>query len=145
MMELEINGQVYGFNFSIGFLKEINKKITMPDESIPKKMKEVGFKYYVAELLDGNVLALIEILKTANIGTEPRITEKMLSDYIDEESTDIDGLFEAVKDFLFKANATKKDFQKMQKAYEEQKEAEEAQRIAEKKMRDALLMNEKTS
>lgn len=145
MMELEINGQVYGFNFGIGFLKEINKKITMPDESIPKKMKEVGLKYYVAELLDGDVLALVEILKTANIGTELRVTEKVLSDYIDEESTDLDRLFEVVKDFLSKANATKKDFQKMQEAYEEQKKEEEERKKAAKAMREALLTNEKTS
>lgn len=145
MMELEINEQIYGFNFGIGFLKEINKKVTMPDESVPKKMKEVGFKYYAAELLDGDVLALIEILKTANVGTEPRITEKMLSDYIDEESTDLDGLFEEVKDFLSKANATKKDYRKMQKAYEEQKEEEEEQKKAAKAMRDTLLMKGETS
>lgn len=145
MMELEINEQIYGFNFGIGFLKEINKKVTMPDESVPKKMKEVGFKYYAAELLDGDVLALIEILKTANVGTEPRITEKMLSDYIDEESTDLDGLFEEVKDFLSKANATKKDYRKMQKAYEEQKEEEEEQKKTAKAMRDTLLMKGETS
>ena len=145
MMELTINEQIYGFNFGIGFLKEINKKVTMPDESVPKKMKEVGFKYYVAEMLDGDVLALIEILKTANVGTEPRVTEKMLSDYIDDESTDLDGLFEEVQDFLSKANATKKDFRKIQKAYEEQMEAEEEQKMAAKAMRDAMLPKEKTS
>lgn len=145
MMELTINEQIYGFNFGIGFLKEINKKVTMPDESVPKKMKEVGFKYYVAEMLDGDVLALIEILKTANVGTEPRVTEKMLSDYIDDESTDLDGLFEEVQDFLSKANATKKDFRKIQKAYEEQMEAEEEQKMAAKAMRDAMLPKEQTS
>ena len=145
MMELTINEQIYGFNFGIGFLKEINKKVTMPDESVPKKMKEVGFKYYVAEMLDDDVLALIEILKTANVGTEPRVTEKMLSDYIDDESTDLDGLFEEVQDFLSKANATKKDFRKIQKAYEEQMEAEEEQKMAAKAMRDAMLPKEQTS
>lgn len=145
MMELTINEQIYGFNFGVGFLKEINKKVTMPDESIPKKMKEVGLKYYVAEMLDGDVLALIEILKTANVGTEPRVTEKMLSDYIDDESTDLDGLFEEVQDFLSKANATKKDFRKIQKAYEEQMEAEEEQKMAAKAMRDAMLQKEQNS
>ena len=140
MMELTINEQIYGFNFGVGFLKEINKKVTMPE-----KMKEVGLKYYVAEMLDGDVLALIEILKTANVGTEPRVTEKMLSDYIDDESTDLDGLFEEVQDFLSKANATKKDFRKIQKAYEEQMEAEEEQKMAAKAMRDAMLPKEQTS
>ena len=69
----------------------------------------------------------------------------MLSDYIDDESTDLDGLFEEVQDFLSKANATKKDFRKIQKAYEEQMEAEEEQKMAAKAMRDAMLPKEQTS
>ena len=31
-MELTINGQVYQFNFGMGFLRDVNKKIQVPVE-----------------------------------------------------------------------------------------------------------------
>lgn len=132
MMELEMNGQRYGFKFGLGFLREMNKKVTMPDESVPKKNKEVGFKYYAALFLDDDVPALIEILETANKGQEPRVTNQVICDYIDDPDTDLDALFEEVKDFLLKANATRKDMKKLADTIEENKRIEE-------QMKEALI------
>ena len=58
--------------------------------------------------MDGDVLELIRILVLANKGFEPRITEKVLETYIDDELEDIDTLFNSVMDFLEKANATRR-------------------------------------
>lgn len=44
MMELTIKGQVYQFNFGMGFLREINKQTNMPVDGLPgvKKMWDSG-------------------------------------------------------------------------------------------------------
>lgn len=107
MMELTINGQVYQFNFGMGFLREMNKKLIIPEEGIKGKSKEVGLRYAVAGIMDGDLEQLEEVLDTANKGMEPRVTKPLLDAYIEEESTDIDSLFDEVLDFLEKANATK--------------------------------------
>lgn len=33
-MELTINGQVYQFNFGMGFLRDVNKKIQVPVDNL---------------------------------------------------------------------------------------------------------------
>ena len=105
MMELTINGQVYQFNFGMGFL--MNKKLAIPEEGIKGKNKEVGLRYAVAGIMDGDLEQLEEVLDTANKGQDPRVTKKLLDDYIEDENTDIDRLFDEVLDFLEKTNATK--------------------------------------
>ena len=107
MMELTINGQVYHFNFGMGFLREMNKKLAIPEEGIKGKNKEVGLRYAVAGIMDGDLEQLEEVLDTANKGQDPRVTKKLLDDYIEDENTDIDRLFDEVLDFLEKTNATK--------------------------------------
>lgn len=128
MVELAMNGQVYSFNFGIGFLREMNKKVSVPVDGAPGVKKNIGFKYYAAELLDGDVEALIEILDTANRGQEPRLTRMALDAYIDSADTDIEGLFEKVKDFLLNSNASKKEMQTIVEAVEKEKAKAAAQR-----------------
>lgn len=104
-MELEINGSTFEFRFGIGFMKEMQSRYNEVQSlgvSIP-----VGFKYVVASMLDGHIEALYDILYTANKTEKPRITEKALSDYLENENTDIDELIEQVKSFLSQANASK--------------------------------------
>lgn len=108
MFELTIQEQVYQFKFGIGFVKEINKTVTKPVDGIPGEKEEVGLRYSIAKIMDGDVLELIRILVLANKGFEPRITEKVLETYIDDELEDIDTLFNSVMDFLEKANATRR-------------------------------------
>lgn len=108
MFELTIQEQVYQFKFGIGFVKEINKTVAKPVDGIPGEKEEVGLRYSIAKIMDGNVLELIRILVLANKGFEPRITEKVLETYIDDELEDIDTLFNSVMDFLEKANATRR-------------------------------------
>lgn len=107
MFELTINGNVYGFNFGMGFMREMNKRISTPVEGLDVK-KNIGLQYAVAGILDGDVEELVNVLDVANKGQDLRITRQQLDNYIDDENTDIDKLFEDVLDFLKRANATKK-------------------------------------
>lgn len=74
MEELVINGQTYEFKFGIGFLRDMNKMIAVPVKEVPGMKKDVGFNYYAAEMLGGDVEALVMILNTANKG-QGRIRE----------------------------------------------------------------------
>ncbi len=120
-MELTIDGQVYQFNFGMGFLREANKRVSMPVEGMNGMKKDVGARYLIAQVLDGEVDSLVDLLDIANKGQNPRVTKALLDSYIDDPETNIDELFEETKDFLSKANATRKMMEKMQEAIDEAK------------------------
>lgn len=121
MFELTINNNVYQFNFGMGFLREINKKIGTPVDGLPDVKKNIGLQYYIASVIDGDLEALVDILEVANKSCNPRVTRLLLDSYIDNEDTDVDALFESVMDFLKSANATKKTVAALLAAIEEQK------------------------
>ena len=120
MMELTINGQVYQFNFGMGFLREANKLVSSSVEGTNVK-KDIGARYMIARVIDGEADALVDLLDVANKGQNPRVTKAALDAYIDDSDTDIDQLFDDTMDFLGKANATRKMVAKMQEAIEEAK------------------------
>lgn len=119
MFELTISGEVYQFNFGMGFLRKINKKVNQPVDGLKDVNKDIGLGYMVLLLIDRDVEALVEVLLASNEGTK-RVTQSMLDSYIDNEVKDIEQLFVEVLDFLRQANATKK------KTIELMKEAEKA-------------------
>lgn len=119
MMELTINGTVYEFNFGMGFLREINKRVQTPVDGLKGVDKNIGLQFTVASIIDGDVEALVDALDIANKGMNPRLTRQALDAYIDDADTDIDGLFSMVIDFLSKANATKKTVASLQEAIKE--------------------------
>ena len=119
MMELTINGTVYEFNFGMGFLREINKRVQTPVDGLKGVDKNIGLQFTVASIIDGDVEALVDALDIANKGMNPRLTRQALDAYIDDADTDIDGLFTMVIDFLSKANATKKTVASLQEAIKE--------------------------
>lgn len=121
-MQLEINGTTYEFRFGIGFMKEIQsryKEMASISVAIPN-----GFKYVVASMLDGHIEDLFDILYTANKTEKPRITEKALMEYLEDESTDVESLIKEVKSFLLKANASKSLMNQIMEALAEEAEAE---------------------
>ena len=78
MMELTIKGQVYQFNFGMGFLREINKQTNVPVDGAPGVKKDVGFRYALMNLMDGDTEALVNVLDIANKGQELRVTRNFL-------------------------------------------------------------------
>lgn len=121
MFELTINGEVFQFQFGMGFMREINKTVTAPVDGIKDLQKSIGLRYKVASLIDGDVEALVDILFAANMNQKPRVTRMLLDAYIDSAETDIDALFDEVLDFLKKANATKKTVDSLLEAIEKEK------------------------
>ena len=119
MMELTINGTVYEFNFGMGFLREINKRVQTPVDGLKGVDKNIGLQFTVASIIDGDVESLVDALDIANKGMNPRLTRQALDAYIDDADTDIDGLFSMVIDFLLRANATKKTVASLQEAIKE--------------------------
>lgn len=121
-MQLEINGTTFEFRFGIGFMKEIQsryKEMASISVAIPN-----GFKYVVASMLDGHIEDLFDILYTANKTEKPRITEKALMEYLEDESTDVESLIKEVKSFLLKANASKSLMNQIMEALAEEAEME---------------------
>lgn len=116
MKELTIKGQVYQFNFGMGFLKDIDKTVQVKYEN--GKMEDSGLRHAIGGLIDGNPKAICTILNYANKGQSPRLTETLIEEFIDDPDTDIDALFETVMDFLKSSNATKCITEKMLKAVE---------------------------
>ena len=127
MMELTINGQVYQFNFGMGFLREANKTVSEKLNSSSDKKKDVGATYMIAGIMDGDPEDLVNALDLANKGQNPRVTRALLDSYIENPETDIDQLFEVVLDFLGSANATKKIVERLKKRIEEAEAEKENQ------------------
>lgn len=118
--EIEMNGTPYAFNFGMGFLKAINLRAT---EKVPNSnySVNVGAKYLMAQVMSDDVEALCDVLMTANKGETPRLTQKELESYIEDEATDIEALFAQVVDFFGKANATKMVYKELQSIAEADK------------------------
>jgi DNA-binding ferritin-like protein (Dps family) len=116
--EIEMNGTMYAFNFGMGFLKAINSRAT---EKVPNSnySVNVGAKYLMAQVMSDDVEALCDVLMTANKGETPRLTQKELETYIEDEATDIEALFEQVVDFFGKANATKMIYKELKELTDE--------------------------
>lgn len=119
MFELTIDNTVYEFNFGIGFVRDINKTIQKPADGLPDVKEEIGLAYKIGQIINGDVIALVEVLDAANKGRNPRATRQIIENYIDDENTDIDKLFEDVLGFFRTANATKKIAQKIEEAMAE--------------------------
>ena len=107
-MELTINGNVYQFSFNIGFLRNINKTVAVDVDGMDGVKRNVGLRYSVGLLLDGDLETLVDVLELANKGQSTRLTKKAIEDYIDNADTDVDEVFGSVIEGLKQANATKK-------------------------------------
>lgn len=125
MFELTIKGVVYQFNFGMGFLRRINKLLGTPVDGIPDAKKNVGLRFKLAGLFDGDLEDLTEILLTANVGQTPRLSAENLDYYIDNECEDIDALFAEVIDFLKNVNATRKTMNELQEMADQEKAKKE--------------------
>jgi len=126
MFELTIKNEVYQFNCGMGFLREVNKRMQTPVEGVKDAKQNIGLRYMVAGVLDGDVEVLVDLLDAANKGLEPRVSRTLLDSYIDDADTDIEALFSDVIDFLKSANATKKTVANLLEAMEAEKAKQQA-------------------
>lgn len=106
-MEIEVNGEIYQLVAGFGFLHEVNKKVTVDVPNMGKK-KEVGLKFMVASIMDGDIDALVDCIFCMNVGQSPRLKKSDVESYL-ENVEEIDKVFEDVINFLSQANACKKD------------------------------------
>ena len=106
-MEIEVNGEIYQLVAGFGFLHEVNKKLSIDVPNTGTK-KEVGLKYMVASIIDGDIDALADCIFYMNIGQSPRLKKSQVESYL-EDVEDIDKVFEDVINFLSQANACKKE------------------------------------
>ena len=105
-MEIEVNGEIYKLVAGFGFLHEVNKKLAVDVKSAGTK-KEIGLKYMVASIIDGDIDALVDCIFYMNSGQTPRLKKQQIESYL-EDVEDIDKVFEDVINFLSHANAEKK-------------------------------------
>ena len=110
-MELEINNVVYRFRFGMGFLRDIEKE----QKEVVKMgvSQEVGLIYTVADMMDGSIVAMHKILTIANKTEMPRISQKTLDAYLEDESTDLEALKDTILDFLSNSNVCKSKIAQM--------------------------------
>ena len=87
-------------------MREIDKQQTVKAPN--GTQQNIGFQTAVGGILDGDAQALEDVLLLANKRQEPRLTADVLEEYIEDEETDVDALFDGVIDFLKKSNVSKK-------------------------------------
>lgn len=103
-MQLIINGTEYNFKFGIGFVRHIDGESSIQQNGISFG---VGLESVVTKLAMKDAVALSDMLAIANRTEVPRISANDIDKYIDDESTDVEKLFEEVIDDLKKSNATR--------------------------------------
>lgn len=108
MFELKLGEVEYPLNFGIGFLRDINKTVKAKIQGWNGVTQDVGFRYHLANMLEGSYDSLEEIILCGNKGKEPKITREILDNYFEDENTNNDEIFEKVLDFLQNAVVTKK-------------------------------------
>lgn len=115
-MELTIENKTYNFRFGIGFVRYLDGKSSIEQNGV---QFGIGMETLIPNLLTGNTVTLADCLFVANRTENPRVTQEQLDNYIDNENTDIDALFDDVLKELKKSNATKKKAETLTKEYEE--------------------------
>ena len=136
MFTITIKDTTYSFNFNIGFMKEMNKvhKQDAIDTWGEDARKNSGLLYaLMAIYVDDDVEELINVLLAANNAFEPKVSEKALIEYLDDENTDIDEVLELVKKSLLTSNSCKKEAKKLENLLKKIEEAQKAEEEAEKK------------
>ena len=103
-MELIINENVYNFRFGIGFVRYLDGKASVKQDGVTFG---VGLETLLPNLLSKNTVTLVDCLIAANRTEKITVTKDILDKYIDDDSTDIDQVFEDVIEELKKSNASK--------------------------------------
>lgn len=130
-MEITIKGQSYPLRFGLKFVKEVNGREMAPVDGLIGVEQGIGLNLMIANIIDGSVEDLASAIMTANKTEEPRIKEDDLLEFLEDDATNIDDVFEKVLGFFEKANCTRKMFQNVQKSVETALKIQEAKLKAE--------------
>lgn len=105
MFELTINGEIYKFNFGMGFLKEIQAQ--QHQEYNGAKL-EVGLRFAILGLVQGDPVSLWNILNLGNKYAQDslRLNLAVFESFMD--GMEDDSVFETVLDFLAQKGCTRK-------------------------------------
>lgn len=112
MFELTIMGETYQFKFGMKFVRDINKRVTRKVEGLDT-VEELGLSMAIAKVIDKDLDTLYDVLRLANEGYKPRLELKTFDEWIEDEKTDIDAVFNEVIDFFGKSNCTKIAYNKV--------------------------------
>lgn len=118
MADITINGISYPLVFGMKWLRETNAKVKEPIPGMKDATFNVGVNLAITQVLSGSVEYLADVIYTANKGQNPQLTMSAIDAFLENEETDIDAVFESVKDFLSKANVTKKVYHQTAKNME---------------------------
>lgn len=103
-MKLTINETEYTFRFTIGFLQKLRDGMVASANGVKAGF---GDTYYInGVVIDRDVLALREVLLIANKANGGKLKANALDAYLEDESTDIDKLFDEVIAELQSSNVT---------------------------------------
>lgn len=130
-MEITIKGQSYPLRFGLKFVKEVNGREMAPVDGLIGVEQGIGLNLMIANIIDGSAEDLASAILTANKTEEPRIKEDDLLEFLEDDATNIDEVFEKVLGFFEKANCTRKMFRNVQKSVERALKIQEAKLKAE--------------
>ena len=63
---------------------EVNRTISKAIDGVKDAKENIGLRYKIAGIIDGDPEALVDVLDAANKGQEPRVTRNQLDAYIDD-------------------------------------------------------------
>lgn len=109
MYSLEINGTNYPLTFGFSFMQKMNKKLTRKDDGTGQT-ESLGLEYVIAKIKDGDIETLVDVIMTANATESEKVNKQELIQWIENDETDIEKVFEEVDGFFAKANCTKRAY-----------------------------------
>ena len=119
MVELVIKDVAYPLNFGMGFVRKLDKSVNIPVDGLPGVKKDIGLTYAIMSLMDNDIVMLANVIDIANEGQNPRLTKAAIDAYLEDESTDIEELFNKILGFFKSANCTKRTAARVDAALKE--------------------------
>ena len=109
MTSIEINGTNYPLKFGFGFMQGINKKYEAEAKEAGYTRDDSGLSLAMLKMIgDKSLVALIDIIMEAAKSTpENQLKRNDLIEWIENDDTDINGLFKEVESFFAKSNCCK--------------------------------------
>ena len=119
MFELVIKDVAYPLNFGMGFVRKLDKSVNIPVDGLPGVKKDIGLTYAIMSLMDNDIVMLANVIDIANEGQNPRLTKAEIDEYLEDENTNIEELFDKILGFFKSANCTKRTAARVDAALKE--------------------------